>query len=158
MPSDDLLRFVGGPLPFSLWWLWFGLLLIALVIAWCVGVYVWTMSPARLRTIPVIGSLHGKLVRQRFARTVRRTNEQFLAGGLSPQQAGANVSRTLRSFLFVATGVRAQYLHAGDIATGELAAAGPLLHALNDVQFNRGARADMVALGRSAEELIRSWT
>lgn len=157
MPVDDLLRFIGGPLPFSSWWVWTGVLLIGIVIGWCAGVFIWTMSPTRLRTIPVIRNVHSWFVRHRFARSVMRTNQQYLAGGLSDAHAGAQVSRVLRSFIFVATGVRAQYLHVGDLAEEELAGVGPLLNALNDVQFNRAGRNDMVALGRSAEELIRSW-
>lgn len=157
MPVDDLLRFIGGPMVSSMWWVWGGLLLIAVVIAWGVGVFVWTMPPARLRAIPVIDGVHGWLVRRRFVRSIAQLNAQFMAGGLTPAQAGAGVSRILRSFLYVATGVRAQYLHVGDIAEGELAGVGPLLNALNDVQFSGQSRTDMVALGRAAEELIRTW-
>ncbi|MBN3453652.1 hypothetical protein JNN96_06425 [Mycobacterium sp. DSM 3803] len=157
MPVDDLLRFIGGPLPSSMWWMWTGALLIGIVIAWCVGVFVWTLAPARLRTVPVIGGLHGRLVRRRFLRSVQHTNQLYRSGGLTAAQAGAGVSRVLRSFLFVATGVRAQYLHVGDIAEGDLAAAGPLLGALNDVQFSGQPRSDMAVLGQAAEELIRSW-
>lgn len=157
MPADDLLRFIGGPLPFSSWWLWAGLILFAAAVVWCVGVVVWTMSPARLRTLPIVGVVHRRLVRRRFAHSIRKTIHHYRSGGLSAPQAGAGVSRTLRSFLYVATGVRAQYLHAGEIAVGELARAAPLLHALNDIQFNRSTRAGVGVLGRSAEELIRSW-
>jgi hypothetical protein len=157
MPADDLLRFIGGPLPFSSWWLWIGVISILAVIVWCVGVFIWTMSPARLRTVPVVNVLHGRLIRRRFARSVRKIIQHYRAGGLSQQHASAAVSRTLRSFLYVATGAPAQYMHVGEIATGELARAEPLLAALNDIQFNRGTRADVGDLGRSAEELIRSW-
>jgi hypothetical protein len=157
MPADDLLRFVGGPLLFSSWWLWVGLILVAAVVVWCAGVVIWTMSPARLRTLPILGALHRRLVRRRFARSIRKTIHHYRSGGLSAAQAGAVVSRTLRSFLYVATGVRAQYLHVREIAAGELTRAGPLLEALNDIQFNRSTRADIGVLGRSAEELIRSW-
>lgn len=154
---DDLLRFVGGPLPFSYWWVAIGLFLIAIVIIWCTGVFVWTLAPARLRTVPVIRNLHGWLVRRRFARSLQRTNQQYLAGGLTPAQAGAAVSRILRSFIYVTTGVRAQYLHVAEIADGDLAGVGPLFRALNDVQFSVAPQSDMVTLGRSAEELVRTW-
>lgn len=106
MPVDDLLRFIGGPLPSSMWWVGIGVLLIVIVIAWCVGIFVWTLAPARLRMVPVIGGLHGRLVRRRFVRSVQHTNELYRSGGLTAAQAGAGVSRVLRSFLFVATGVR----------------------------------------------------
>lgn len=145
-------------MPFSSWWLWLGLFCVIAVIAWCAGVFVWTMPPAKLRAMPVIGALHARLVRRRFVRSVRSVVNHYRTGALSAPQAGADISRALRSFLYVATGVRAQYLHVREIAAGQLAAAGPLLEALNDVQFNRATRSDVGSLGRSAEELIRSWT
>lgn len=157
MPTDDLLRFIGSPLPFSGWWLWAGLVVLVAVLAWCLAVFVWTMPPARLRTLPLINKLHGWLVRRRFVGAVRRTRELYLAGGLPAEQAAARLSRTLRSFLYVATGIRAQYLHVGTIATSTLAPARPLFDALNDIQFNRSARSDLAAVSHSAEGFIRSW-
>ncbi|BBZ14679.1 hypothetical protein [Mycobacterium branderi] len=158
MPADDLLRYVSGPLPFSPWWLWAAVCLIVAVIAWLTGVFVWTMPPARLRAMPVIGGLHGRLLRWRFARSVARICGQHRSGAISARQAAAAISRTLRSFLFLATGTRAQYLHVGDIASGDLASAGPLFEALGDIQFNAESRVDVGAVGRSTEELIRSWS
>jgi hypothetical protein len=64
----------------------------------------------------------------------------------------------LRSFLYVATGIRAQYMHVEQLADGRLGAAAPVLNGLNDAQFNPEARTDVGALARSAEELISSWT
>lgn len=158
MPADDLLRYVSGPLPFSLWWLWAGIAIIVVVIASLAGVFVWTMPPARLRATPVIGGLHARLLRRRFARSVAGICGQYRTGGISARQASAAISRTLRSFLFLATGTRAQYLHVGDIAGGDLAPAGPLLEALGDIQFNEDSRVDVGAVGRATEELIRSWS
>jgi hypothetical protein len=40
----------------------------------------------------------------------------------------------------------------------ELAAAGPVFAALNDVQFNSDSREDMADLANKAEELIRTWS
>ncbi|BBX06945.1 hypothetical protein [Mycolicibacterium aichiense] len=158
MPSDDLLRFIGGPLPYSGWWLLLGILLVATVIAWCAGVFVWTLSPGRLRALPVINRIHAGLTRRRFIRAVRGAFDQYRAGVISGPQAGAAISRSVRSFLFVSTGVRAQYLHISDMADGPLAAAAPLLTRLNDVQFSTNPSNDIAALGRSAEELISTWT
>lgn len=157
MPADDLLRFIGSPLPFSSGWLWAGLIVLAAVLIWSIAVFVWTLPPSRLRTVPVLNTLHATLLKRRFAKAVRRIREHYLAGGLSAAQAGAQISRTLRSFLYVSTGVRAQYLHVGTIAAGPLAPARPLFDALNDIQFNRAARSDVAAVSNSAEEFIRSW-
>ncbi|MGZ4584031.1 MAG: hypothetical protein ACXVYI_06705 [Mycobacterium sp.] len=157
MPADDLLRFIGGPLPFSLWWLALGIGLLLTVIGWYATVIVWTLPPSRLRSMPMIKGLHARLTRRRFARAIRKIEAQYGDGGLTATQASARISRALRSFLYVATGVRAQYLHVEQLAGGRLAAAAPLLDELNDAQFNPDARTDVVALGSSAEELISSW-
>jgi hypothetical protein len=157
MRADDLLRFIGGPLPFSAWWLVLGILLLLIVISWYATVFVWTLPPARLRRMPVIKNIHARLNRRRFARAVRKIGAQYRDGVLTPAQAGAQISRTLRSFVYVATGTRAQYMHVGQFTGGRLAPVVPLLEGLNDAQFNPEAQADVVALGHSAEELIAAW-
>ena len=154
---DDLLRFVGGPSPYAASWLWFGLALLALVVAWCVGVFVWTLPAERLRSIPVLRSVHAKLLRRRFARAIRCIEQRYSAGELSAAQASSEMSRTLRSFLHQATGTPAQYMHVADISSSELAEAAPLLSALNDAQFNTMSPVQISQVGSTAEELIRSW-
>lgn len=154
---DDLLRFVGGPMPYSASWLWLGLLVTVLLICWYIGVFVWTLPSHRLRRLPVVRSLHAVLLRRRFARTVERVTARHRDGDLTTAEAGAALSRTLRSFLHQATGTRAQYLHVDDIASGPLAPAAPTLAALDDAQFNTGSGVRVGEVGDATEELIRSW-
>jgi hypothetical protein len=155
---DDLLRFVSGPTPFSPWWLWFGLALIFLVTAWYAAIFVWTMPSAPLRRIPVIRSVHGEVLRRRFIRGIQRIDVRHRGGELSKAEAGTQISRLLRSFLHQATGTPAQYMHVDAIVGSDLAAAGPLLSKLNDVQFNTGSPGNISDLGEAAEELIRTWS
>jgi hypothetical protein len=154
---DDLLRFVFGPSPYAASWLWLGLALVTVVIMWCVGVVVWTLPAERLRDIPGVRSLHAKLLRRKFVRTIRSIEQQHRAGDLSAAQASAQMSRTLRSFLHQATGTRAQYMHVDAIRTGDLAEAAPLFAALNDAQFNTDSPVEIEHISATAEELIRSW-
>jgi hypothetical protein len=155
---DDLLRYVSGPMPYTPWWLWLGLFLLVIVIAWCTGIFVWTLPSHRLRGIPVVRSLHGRLLRRRFTRTIRSLDRQHRAGELSAAQACAQLSRTLRSFLHHATGIPAQYMHVGDITASPLAEAAPLFSELNDAQFNSTSQVDVSQVGSAAEDLIRTWT
>lgn len=155
---DDLLRHVFGPQPYSPWWLWLGVLLLLAVVGWYAGVFVWTLPSRRLRRIPVVRRMHARLIRQRFARRVRGITDEHEAGQISAPAACAAISRTVRSFLHQATGVRAQYLQVGALADASLAAAVPLLARLNDAQFNAEARADVADVSVRAQELIRSWT
>ena len=155
---DDLLRFVSGPAPYSPWWLWLGLALVLLVIAWYVTIFVWTMPSEQLRRVPVIRTLHSAVLRRRFIRSIRRIDARHRAGELSRTEAGTQISRTLRSFLHQATGTPAQYMHVEAIVASDLAAAGPLFAELNDAQFDPGSPAKVSAMGEAAEELIRTWS
>ena len=155
---DDLLRFVSGPPPYSLWWLGLALALILLVIAWYAGLVVWTLPSRQLRRLPVIRSVHGYALRKRFARSIRKAVAGHRSGDLTAAEAGARISRTLRGFLYQATGTPAQYMHVDTMLSSELAAAGPVFAALNDVQFNSDSREDMADVADTAEELIRIWS
>lgn len=155
---DDLLRFVGVPPSYSSWWLWLGLALIVLVIGWYTAVFVATMPSARLRRLPVVRSMHARLLRYRFARTARDITRRHRAGELTAVQTGAALSRTLRSFLHQATGRRAQYMQLKAIAASDLAAAAPVLESLAEVQFDQTSTADVDRLGEDTEEVIRSWS
>jgi hypothetical protein len=154
---DDLLRFVSGPVPYASWWLWLGLFLLIAVIAWYVGVFVWTAPADRLRTIPWIRALHSKLLRRKFTRAIRSIDARYRAGELSAAQASGQMSRTLRSFLHQATGARAQYMHVENFKSSDLAATAPLFTELNDAQFNSDSAVEVSQVGSKAEELIRSW-
>ena len=83
---DDVLQFIFGPSPYSASWLWLGLALLMLVIVWYVGVFVWTLPAHRLRSIPVIRSLHSKLLRRKFVRAIRSIDERYRAGELTAAQ------------------------------------------------------------------------
>ena len=155
---DDVLEFVFGPSSYSSSWLWLGLALLLLVIAWYIGVFVWTLPSHRLRTIPVVRSIHAKLLRRTFVRAIRSIDARHRAGELTAAEAGHQMSRTLRSFLHQATGTQAQYLHVEAIRSGDLAVAAPVLAALNDAQFNTASPVDVGEVGARAEELIQSWS
>ena len=152
-----MLQFVFGPSPYSASWLWLGLALLTLVIAWYVGVAVWTLPAHRLRSIPGIRSVHSTLLRRKFVRAIRSIDGRHRAGELSASEASHEISRTLRSFLHQATGTRAQYMHVEAIRSGDLAQAAPLFAALNDARFNSASPVDVGEVGSTAEELIRSW-
>ena len=157
MPGD-LLRYVGGPTPYSPWWLWLGFALLVLVFAWYAVVVVATMPADRLRRITVLRGTHARLLRLRFGRTVRRIVARRRRGELSDTQAYAEISHTVRTFLQQATGLPARYLQVDEIDDAGLAPAGPLLVALREARFDTAATADPDRLGTQAEELIRSWT
>lgn len=155
MPGE-LLRYLGAPTGFSWWWWLVAGLSAAIVAGWYVGVVVWTLPPARLRRIPVLAGLHSRLLRRRCAGAIATTAGQHRTGQLSQQQAAAAMSRTLRSFLHLATGARAQYMHIEAITT-ELATAAPVLVALGDAQF-ADRPADIGQLAHNVTEVIQTWT
>jgi hypothetical protein len=157
MPGD-LLRYLGGPAGFSWWW-WIVVAVFALaVVGWYVGVVVWTLPPWRLRRIPVVRNLHSWLLRRRFSNSIAKIVGTYRAGGMPAEHAAAAISRTLRSFLHVATGARVQYMHIDAIeGDAELAPAAPVISALNDAQFATG-RPDLDRVASAATEVIRTWS
>ena len=91
------------------------------------------------------------------ARAIRAIDARYRTGELSAAEAGHQMSRTLRSFLALATSTRAQYMHVEDIGSSDLAEAAPLFAAFNDAQFNTASQVEISRVGSTAEELIRSW-
>jgi hypothetical protein len=154
----DLLRYISGPQPFSAWWAVLAALLAAVVVGWYAGVCIWTMPPSRLRTLRGVSVLHRRLLARRFARSIAAITDTYRSGAITAAQACARYSHTLRSFLHLATGQRAQYMHTADLAGGALAPAAPLIAALNDARFTPVARVDVERFGASVEEMIRAWT
>ena len=65
---DDLLRFVGGPIPYLPVVAVARVVSVVLVIVWCTGVPGVDAGPQRLRRIPVVRSLHAALLRRRSPR------------------------------------------------------------------------------------------
>lgn len=159
MPDEDLLRFIGEPPSFSVWWSVLGGLLIAAVVVWCVGVYVCTRDGSAPR-LPAVAGVQDWLLRQRAVRAVRGIGERHRSGALSAGQACAELSAVLRNFLSAATGTPAQYMYVSQIADSTMplvAGSAPLLDELTAAQFDPAAPSDVPALQRRAEELIAEW-
>lgn len=156
--SDELVRFVSGPTPYSSWWVWLAVALLVVLVGWYAAVFVFTMPRQRIRGLPLLGAARSELAKRRSARTVRAIGERYRAGELAAAPAAAAISRELRAFLHAATGTRAEYMHIDAIATGGLALAAPVLAQLNDAQFNAGSRVDVGSVSDSTEELIHAWS
>ncbi|KUI26442.1 hypothetical protein [Mycobacterium sp. GA-2829] len=154
---DELLRHVIGPTPYSTWWLWVAIVLLVIVIAWYVLVFVATLPSEKLRGRRVVGPLHAKVLRHRYARRITAVTDGHAAGRLTDADAYAALARTLRSFLHQATGVRAQYMQLDALADSVAAPAVPVLAEITDIRF-AGARGDVGALAARAQELVRTWT
>ena len=155
---DELLRHVIGPTPYSPWWLWAAILLLLLVIAWYAAVFIATLPSDRLRGRPVVGPVHARLLRRRYAGRIADITADHEAGRMSAADACAAISRTLRSFLHQATGVRAQYMQIDALAGSSVGAAAPVLADLGEVRFADHPHADVRQLSARAQELVRTWT
>lgn len=156
--SDELVRFVIGPTPYSSWWLWLAVALLVALIGWYVAVFVFTMPGRRIRDLPVIGAARGELAKRRSARAVRAIGERHRAGEMAAAPAAAAISRELRTFLHATTGTRAEYMQIEAIEASELASAAPVLTQLLDAQFNADSSVDVGVVSDSAEELIHTWS
>lgn len=154
---DELLRHVIGPTPYSPWWLWTAVLLLLLVIAWFALVFIATLPSDRLRGRPVVGPIHARLLRHRYAARIADITADHEAGRMSAADACAAISRTLRSFLHQATGVRAQYMQIDALEGCGVRAAAPVLADLGEARFTDAPHADVGQLGARAQELVRTW-
>lgn len=151
---DDVLRHLIGPTPVASGWVWLAMVLAAAVIGWYAAVFALT---ARRRGVPaVVQRMQSAVLRRRFAGAARRIDQRLRAGELDDAAAADELSGVLRDFLHQTTGSPARYLQLPEF-DGDLAAAAPLLHRLNDVRFNPGHAEDARALGAATEELILSW-
>ncbi|WP_421843937.1 hypothetical protein [Mycobacterium sp.] len=118
----------------------------------------WTLPAAQLRRIPLVRSVHTRLLRRRFSRTITAVVGNYRSGRLSGGQAASAMSRTLRSFLNISTGARAQYMHIDDITNDtQLTTTAPVFAALNDAQFATEP-ADVDRAAQATMAVIRTWT
>jgi hypothetical protein len=156
--SGDLLRYLGAPAPYSVWWLLLGVVVLTGVIGWWAAVFVWTMPSDTLRRVPLIRFVHDGIVRRRFAKTIRDALDEHRAGDVTVADAATTIRAALRSFLALQVGGRARYLHVAEMASTDLAPAAPVFSDLNDAQFNTASSVDLDKVGHTAEELIRSWS
>ncbi|MBW0013468.1 hypothetical protein [Mycobacterium sp.] len=157
MPAD-LLHYLGGPTGFSRWWWALAGMCAVVLVGYYAVVYVWTLPPARLRRIPLIREVHGRLLRRRFLRTVASTTARYRSGQLPGREAAAAISAALRSFLHLSTGAPVQYMHIDDIIRDDqLASTATAFVALGDAQFATEP-ADIDGVARATTEVIRTWT
>lgn len=156
--SDELIRFVSGPTPYSSWWLWLAVMLSVLLIGWYAAVFLFTMPGRRIRGLPVVRAARSELAKRRSIRAVRVIGERYRAGELAAEPAAAAISQEVRAYLHAATGTRAEYMQLNAIAAGALAPAAPVLTDLTDAQFNADSVVDVGAAADSAEELIHTWS
>jgi hypothetical protein len=152
---DDLLRFVTGPTPLALAWLWVPAALLVVLIVWYVAVFAMTAQP---KSDGVVQRTRDALARRRFLIAVRRIRARHASGELDAGTAGAELNRTLREFLQRATGAPVEYMHVNALKSGEFASAATLFAQLDDVRFNADSEEDVAALGAAAEEVIATWT
>ena len=116
---DDLLGGLIGPTPYSSVWLWLAVALAVLTALWYIGVFWWT-APGRTRSEPsVIGSARVALQRRRALRAIHDIQNHYRTGELTAVAAAAALGEQVRRFLHDATGVRAEYVSAGESSSGD---------------------------------------
>lgn len=156
--ANDYLKWIVAPLPYSVGWLVLGVLLVLGVIGWFVGVLVWTLPVARLRTIPVIRDISARVLRRKFSAAIGGVSDRYQAGELTSRQAYTAMSRILRNFVYLQTGVAAQYMALNEVADSPAAAAAPAVSALYARQFDLAESPDVAATAAQVRSTIQSWS
>lgn len=156
--ANDYLKWIVAPLPYSVGWLVLGVLLILGVIGWFVGVVVWTLPVERLRGIPVIRDISARVLRRKFGTAIGTISDRYHAGELTSRQAYTAMSRILRNFIYLQTGVAAPYMALGEVAGSAAAAAAPAVSALYSKQFELEDNPDVAATAAQVRSTIQSWS
>ena len=121
MPDQaDFVDFLFHPMAYSVWWVIGAVLVVLLVVAWVVGVYVWTLPVERLRGIPVIRAVTFRVLRFKFTRALSKVDQRHRAGQLTTREAFHEVSRIFRRFIAFRTGYLAREMTATDVAYSPL--------------------------------------
>ncbi|AWG48254.1 Uncharacterised protein [Mycobacteroides abscessus subsp. abscessus] len=157
MPHDYL-KWVVAPLPYSVLWLVLGVIMILLVIGWCIGIFVWTMPVEKLRSIPVVRDISARVLRRKFNAAIDKVRRDHEAGALDSRQAHGAMSRVLRTFIYMRTGVRAPYMSLGEVAHSGAARVAPVVAQLYSGQFEMGDDADVAAAAAAVRDVIQSWS
>ncbi|MCH9729831.1 MAG: hypothetical protein K0U84_09180 [Actinomycetia bacterium] len=153
----DLLSYVGAPSGYSLWWLVLAALIIVVIAGFYVGVVVWTLPPQRLRDSRFFGNWHRKLLVRKFSATIDSITAQYRDGAISAAHACERYNRTLRSFLRLATGAPAAYIHV-EVFEGPLEPAAELIAALNAGRFAPNVDVAVDEFGYAVKEMVRTWS
>jgi len=154
---NDYLKWIVAPLPYSVMWLVVGIVLVLLVIGWCIGIFVWTLPVEKLRTIPVIRHITARLLRYKFSAAIDTVRTNHNAGKLNSRQAHGAMSRILRTFIYLRTGVRAPYMSLAEVAHSGAAEAAPVVAQLYSGQFEVGEDANVTATAAAVRSVIQSW-
>lgn len=157
MPNDYL-RWIVAPLPYSVLWLVLGVILVLLVIGWCTGIFVWTLPVEKLRTIPAIRDISAWVLRRKFSAAIDKVRADHDAGKLDSRQAHGAMSRVLRTFIYLRTGVRAPYMSLGEVADSGAAGAAPVVAQLYSGQFETADDVNVAATAAAVRGVIQSWS
>lgn len=146
-----------GPLPYSPIWMWAGIVLLLLVVAWYVFVVAstrrpWLKSGARPAPPTDLPALQSA-----YLRRIHNVEQQAAAGNISAREAHQEISLLLRRFVRDATGVDAPRMTHADLVKHPLPRAAEAVAALYPGEFGSEPLPAVASSAAVACEAVRSW-
>jgi hypothetical protein len=149
--------FVFAPMAYSVWWVTGAVFVVLLVVAWVIGVLVWTLPVEVLRGIPVIRTVTFKVLQWKFARSLTKVQQRHQAGQLDTREAFHEISRIFRLFINFRTGYAAREMTFTDIANSPLTSALDVLKWTYPGQFDAADPRTVSAAVEAARTAVVTW-
>ncbi|CAM3306320.1 hypothetical protein PSET11_03221 [Arthrobacter ulcerisalmonis] len=145
-----------GPLGYNPWWLWSGMVLMVLCVAWVVGVLVRTRRrPVRPDTMPRPAQT-AALVQDYLAR-IQAVESAAGAGTISQRAAHQELSLLVRGFFRDATGQDATRMTLAELGAQNLPAAAHAITALYPGEFGHEPLPTVTASAAAARAAVQAW-
>jgi hypothetical protein len=158
MPREaDFVDFLFPPMTYSVWWVIGAVLVVLLVVAWVVGVFVWTLPIEVLRKFPVIRTVAYKVLRFKFTRSLQKVGDRHRSGELETREAYHELSRIFRRFLAFRTGYTTREMTFSDIGNSELNPALDVMRLIYPGQFDHGDPRSVTAAVDKAKTAVATW-
>lgn len=155
----DYVDFLFHPMAYSIWWVLGAAGVVALMVAWIVAVFVWTLPIEVLRGIPVIRNLTYRVLQRKFERSLADIGRRHDRGELAAGDAFHETSRVFRRFAALRTGLSVREMTLTEIAGSPLAPRMyQVLSATYGGQFDTPDPRGVAAAVDAARQAVATWT
>ncbi|MDJ0319870.1 hypothetical protein [Pseudarthrobacter sp. PS3-L1] len=146
-----------GPLSYSPWWLWAGILLTALAGAWLIGVLVATRKKRPGGNTPTRPLVVPTDLKEQYLSRIASVQDAVHAGTLAQRTAHQELSLIVRGFIRDATGLDATRMTLAELRAG---AQPDVADAIGQIYPGEFAAVPLVSVGVSAaaaRTVVQSW-
>lgn len=145
-----------GPLGYSPWWLWVGMVLVVLSVAWVVAILVHTRRrPVRADSTPGPAGTAGLV--QDYLASIQAVEAAAATGSISQRAAHQELSLLVRGFFRDATGQDATRMTLAEIGVRDLPAAAQAITSMYPGEFGHEPLPTVTASAAAARAAVQAW-